>query len=234
MSWPLNELVKLTMLWTTRPRTAMVTMTDYFSPGVFTASFTLMAIYGSNISSLLSIVAPLSTCISFTRIKPTPGIFVGSPSVAVGDYNLPTNTLEILKHIIIRNIEKSFWCWFVKRNWRVRDFFFILTLKVPNKNCSRWHFIFLLLCLEENKAWSFMWILCLAEDSLETTSLILSDSLETLSYFLRKTMKKYLWMSSAAVVIGALRVNSKGQTRCQVLQQLILSAESAADHGSVK
>ena len=32
------------------------------------------------------------------------------------------------------------------------------------------------------------------------------DSLETSSYFLRKTMKKYLWKSSAAVVIGALRV----------------------------
>ena len=41
-----------------------------------------------------------------------------------------------------------------------------------------------------------MWILCLAEDSLETSSLIFSE----------KTMKKCLWMSSAAVVIGALRV----------------------------
>ena len=29
------------------------------------------------------------------------------------------------------------------------------------------------------------------------------------SYFLWKTMKKYLWMSPAAVVIGALRVNYK-------------------------
>ena len=28
---------------------------------------------------------------------------------------------------------------------------FILTLKVPNKNCSRRHFIFLLLSFEENK-----------------------------------------------------------------------------------
>ena len=42
-----------------------------------------------------------------------------------------------------------------------------------------------------------MWIFCLAEDSLETSSLIFSE----------KTMKKYLWMLSAAVVIGALRVN---------------------------
>ena len=28
---------------------------------------------------------------------------------------------------------------------------------------------------EENKAWFFMWILCLAEDSLETSSLIFSE-----------------------------------------------------------
>ena len=27
-----------------------------------------------------------------------------------------------------------------------------LTLQAPNKNCSRWHFNFLLLSLEENKA----------------------------------------------------------------------------------
>ena len=45
-----------------------------------------------------------------------------------------------------------------------------------------------------------MWILCLAEDSLETSS-----------NFLWKTMKKYLWMSLAAVVIGALRVNTSGR-----------------------
>ena len=72
-----------------------------------------------------------------------------------------------------------------------------LTLKVPNKNCSRQHFTFLLLSFEQNKAWFFMWILCLAEDSLETSSLIFSE----------KQWKKYLWLSSAAVVIGALRVN---------------------------
>ena len=33
----------------------------------------------------------------------------------------------------------------------------------------------LLLSIEENKAWFFMWILCLAEDSLETSSLIFSE-----------------------------------------------------------
>ena len=42
-----------------------------------------------------------------------------------------------------------------------------------------------------------MWILCLAEDSLATSSLIFSE----------KQWKKYLWMSSAAVMIYALRAN---------------------------
>ena len=46
-----------------------------------------------------------------------------------------------------------------------------------------------------------MRILCLAEDSLETSSLIFS-------YL--KNNEKYLWMSSAAVVIGAFRVNLLG------------------------
>ena len=42
-----------------------------------------------------------------------------------------------------------------------------------------------------------MWILCLAEDLLETSSLIFSEKKE-----------KYLWMSSAAAVIGTLRVKT--------------------------
>ena len=69
---------------------------------------------------------------------------------------------------------------------------YVLTLKVPNKNCSWWLFNFLLLSLEENKAWLFIWI-C---SSVETLSLI----------FLWKTMKQYLWMSSAAVLTGTLRI----------------------------
>ena len=44
-----------------------------------------------------------------------------------------------------------------------------------------------------------MWILYLAEDSLEIASLIFSE----------KQRKNILWMSSAAVVIGALRVKWK-------------------------
>ena len=52
---------------------------------------------------------------------------------------------------------------------------FMLTLKALNKNCSRRHFNFLLFSFEENKAWCFKWILCLAEDSHETSSLIFSE-----------------------------------------------------------
>ena len=43
-----------------------------------------------------------------------------------------------------------------------------------------------------------MWILCLAEDSLEISSLISSE---------KQCKNIYLWMLSAAIVIGALRVN---------------------------
>ena len=83
-----------------------------------------------------------------------------------------------------------------------------LTLKAPNKNCSRRHFNFLLLSFEENKAWFFMWILFTWNNK---------------SYFLWKTMKKYLWMSSAAVVIGSLRVNIFiNRTRNGVLTKAIL------------
>ena len=74
----------------------------------------------------------------------------------------------------------------------------LLTLIAPNKNCSWRHFNFLLLSFKEIKVWFFMWILCLAEDSLETSSLIFSE----------KQWKNIVWMLSAAVVIGALKVNS--------------------------
>ena len=75
----------------------------------------------------------------------------------------------------------SSFCFYAK-NWGVskiksenQDQDSILALKVPDKNCSRWHFNILLLPIEEDKAWFFMWILCLAEDSLETSSLIFSE-----------------------------------------------------------
>ena len=62
--------------------------------------------------------------------------------------------------------------------------------------CSRWHSNFLLLSFEENKAWFFH------VNPLPSRGFIWNIK----SYFLWKTMKIYLWMSSAAVVIGALRV----------------------------
>ena len=47
----------------------------------------------------------------------------------------------------------------------------ILTLKTAKKNCSRRHFNFQLLSFEENKVYFYV----LAEDSLETSSLIFSE-----------------------------------------------------------
>ena len=73
---------------------------------------------------------------------------------------------------------------------------FTLTLKAPDKNCSRQHFNFLLLSLEENKAWFFH------VNPLSSRGFTWNIK----SYFLWKTMKKYLWMSSAAVLIGPVRV----------------------------
>ena len=76
-----------------------------------------------------------------------------------------------------------------------------LTLKAPNKNCSRRHFNFLLLSFEENKASCFMWILCLEEDSHETSS-----------YFLWKTMK-YIYecrlLQSWLALKGLRRIKTK-------------------------
>ena len=72
-----------------------------------------------------------------------------------------------------------------------------MIFKAPNKNCSRRQFYFLLLSFKENKAWFFH------VNPLPSRGFTWNIK----SYFLWKTIKKYLWMSSAAVVIGALRVN---------------------------
>ena len=51
-----------------------------------------------------------------------------------------------------------------------------LILGVPNKNCSRRHFLIFYFYLSKKiRLDSFMWILCLVEDSLETSSLIFSE-----------------------------------------------------------
>ena len=67
---------------------------------------------------------------------------------------------------------------------------------MPNENCSRWHFNFLLLSFIENKTWFFQVNPLLGR----------GFTWNIKSYFPWKTMKKYLWKLSAAVVIGALRV----------------------------
>ena len=58
-----------------------------------------------------------------------------------------------------------------------------------------------ILSFEENKAWCFKWILCLAENSLETSSLIFSE----------KQWKNIYECRLLAVVIGALRVKAVQQ-----------------------
>ena len=49
------------------------------------------------------------------------------------------------------------------------------TLIEPSKTAADNTFIFILLSFEENKAWYYMWILCLAEDSYEISNLIFSE-----------------------------------------------------------
>ena len=56
------------------------------------------------------------------------------------------------------------------------------------------------------------------------------------SYFLWKTMKKYLWMSSAAVVLGALRVKfyCKNFSPCaEIRRKLLIYLSQYASLGSV-
>ena len=52
---------------------------------------------------------------------------------------------------------------------------FTKPLKHQTKIVAHNIFIFYFLSFEEIKAWFFMWILCLAEDSLETSCLIFSE-----------------------------------------------------------
>ena len=49
-------------------------------------------------------------------------------------------------------------------------------LKRQTKIAADDSLLFLVLSFEENKAWFFMWILRLAEDSFETSSLIFSEN----------------------------------------------------------
>ena len=88
-----------------------------------------------------------------------------------------------VKYIFVRPTKKkclSAWIWWISHSQHLQTHPCTagttnLTLKALNKNCSRRHFHFLLFSFEENKAWCFKWILCLAEDSHETSSLIFSE-----------------------------------------------------------
>ena len=76
----------------------------------------------------------------------------------------------------------------------------MLTHKAPSKICRRQHSIFLLLFFFfqwKQVLTYFMWIICQAEDLHELSRLIFFEN--------RKKIK----MSSAAVVIGTLRINRK-------------------------
>ena len=84
------------------------------------------------------------------------------------------------------------------------EYRYSLTLKAPNKNCSRWHFNFLLLSFKESKAWFLMWILCLAEDSLETSSLIFSE--KTMTNYLSRLLQSWLALSGLNILHGAEKI----------------------------
>ena len=121
-----------------------------------------------------------------------PKIWLGS-----SDLDLFSMSLETKYYIFPNKVIFQSTGWMFAKHPRIYHWYKpnSLTLKAPNKIATDDTLIFLLWSFTVNKAWCFMWILCLAEDSHE------------MYYFLWKTFKKYLWMSSAAVVIGVLRVN---------------------------
>ena len=79
-----------------------------------------------------------------------------------------------------------------------------LTLKALSKFVAANILKFFLLFFRENKTWHFMWIICLADDSHEMSS-----------YFLWNI--KHFTVSSAVLVISALRVYSFNKTNSLVL-----------------
>ena len=109
-------------------------------------------------------------------------------------------------------------CFWDTSLWELDTICILLTLKAPNKNCSRRHFNFLLLSFEENKAWFFMWILCLAEDSLETSSLILSEK-----------QWKNIYECHLLLLIGALRVKGENLLQWVCIQRVIIYPPSATN-----
>ena len=77
-------------------------------------------------------------------------------------------------------------------------------IKIAADGTMIFFFFFFNFIFKENKAWCFMWIIYLAEDSHEISSLIFS----------KKIMKKCLRMPSAVVVIGlTLKAPNKNCSR---------------------
>ena len=121
-------------------------------------------------------------------------------SVAVSTHQCYIQNSFVISGIILRLLYILSLLYLLEKVWYVftqnKTGLFPLTLRAPNKNCSRHFIIFLILSFEENMAWFFMWF---------TWNIKSYFLWKTMKYW--KTMKKYLWMSSAAVVICALRIN---------------------------
>ena len=95
--------------------------------------------------------------------------------------------------------------------WRFGNKWGLLTLKAPNKNCSRQHFYFCFFCLRKQG-------LMFHVNPLPSRGFTWNIR----SYFLCKTMK-CLWMSSTAVVIGALRVKNHKKIILQKQRKIEMS-----------
>ena len=110
-------------------------------------------------------------------------------------------------------------CFSYKQQKNIKVHPLTLTLKASNKNCSRQHFNFSLLSLEENKAWFFH------VNPLPSRGFTWNIK----SYFLYKITKKYLWMLSAAVVIRALGLNmsSNNSWRIPTSSRFFFSARAS-------
>ena len=74
------------------------------------------------------------------------------------------------------------------------------TLKAPLTTAANDNSFIFFLFFRENKSWHFMWIVCSADDSHEISRLVFSEK--------SKKKKKKFRMSSAKILLGALRVIS--------------------------
>ena len=109
--------------------------------------------------------------------------------------------LSVFEPLNVYCIPETHWKYSEFKTWLLLVCFakhsdMMLTLKVPNKNCSRWHFNFYFYLSKKIRL-----------DFHVNPLLGRGFTWNTKFYFLWKIMKNYLWISSAAFLIGALRVN---------------------------